>query len=118
MISKTEYQAMTADSEETVAAAQAAAGPTWNGEERPEGQRGEGVSGRCQGYSDWLTSVACVKSAYQDAVRAMKDAATGFGARYVIVETPPSPATCGRRTKNTGKELWLIPGSILSTKAP
>ena len=86
MISKTEYQAMTADSEETVAAAQAAA--LAHLETVKNGLKGSVEKAYQAGVKaiQAATSVAAVESAYQNAVRAMKKAATGFGKVHVIVE--------------------------------
>ena len=86
MISKTEYQAMTADSEETVAAAQAAA--LAHLETVKNGLKGSVEEAYQAGVKaiQAATSVAAVESAYQNAVRAMKKAATGFGKVHVIVE--------------------------------
>ena len=86
MISKTEYQAMTADSADAVAAAQAAA--LAHLETVKNGLKGSVEKAYQAGVKaiQAATSVAAVESAYQDAVRAMKKAATGFGKVHVIVE--------------------------------
>ena len=86
MLSKTEYQAMTADSADAVAAAQAAA--LAHLETVKNGLKGSVEKAYQAGVKaiQAATSVAAVESAYQNAVRAMKDAATGFGKVHVIVE--------------------------------
>ena len=86
MISKTEYQAMTADSADAVAAAQAAA--LAHLETVKNGLKGSVEKAYQAGVKaiQAATSVAAVESAYQNAVRAMKKAATGFGKVHVIVE--------------------------------
>lgn len=109
MISKTEYQAMTADSEETVAAAQAAA--LAHLETVKNGLKGSVEKAYQAGVKaiQTATSVAAVESAYQDAVLAMKDAATGFGKVHVIVEN--TTFTSDMWPKN--KEYWE--GTLVDT---
>ena len=109
MISKTEYQAMTADSEETVAAAQAAA--LAHLETVKNGLKGSVEEAYQAGVKaiQAATSVAAVESAYQNAVRAMKDAATGFGKVHVIVEN--TTFTSDMWPKN--KEYWE--GTLVDT---
>lgn len=109
MISKTEYQAMTADSEETVAAAQAAA--LAHLETVKNGLKGSVEEAYQAGVKaiQAATSVAAVESAYQNAVRAMKDAATGFGKVHVIVEN--TTFTSDMWPKN--KEYW--DGTLVDT---
>ena len=109
MISKTEYQAMTADSEETVAAAQAAA--LAHLETVKNGLKGSVEKAYQAGVKaiQTATSVAAVESAYQNAVRAMKAAATGFGKVHVIVEN--TTFTKDKWPKN--KEYW--DGTLVDT---
>ena len=109
MISKTEYQAMTADSEETVAAAQAAA--LAHLETVKNGLKGSVEKAYQAGVKaiQAATSVAAVESAYQNAVRAMKKAATGFGKVHVIVEN--TTFTSDMWPKN--KEYWE--GTLVDT---
>ena len=109
MISKTEYQAMTADSEETVAAARSAA--LAHLETVKNGLKGSVEKAYQAGVKaiQTATSVAAVESAYQDAVRAMKDAATGFGKVHVIVEN--TTFTSDMWPKN--KEYWE--GTLVDT---
>lgn len=109
MISKTEYQAMTADSEETVAAAQAAA--LAHLKTVKNGLKGSVEKAYQAGVKaiQAATSVAAVESAYQNAVRAMKDAATGFGKVHVIVEN--TTFTSDMWPKN--KEYWE--GTLVDT---
>ena len=109
MLSKTEYQAMTADSEETVAAARSAA--LAHLETVKNGLKGSVEKAYQAGVKaiQTATSVAAVESAYQDAVRAMKDAATGFGKVHVIVEN--TTFTSDMWPKN--KEYWE--GTLVDT---
>ena len=109
MLSKTEYQAMTADSPEAVAAAQATA--LAHLETVKNGLKGSVEKAYQAGVKaiQAATSVAAVESAYQDAVRAMKDAATGFGKVHVIVEN--TTFTSDMWPKN--KEYWE--GTLVDT---
>lgn len=109
MISKTEYQAMTADSEETVAAAQAAA--LAHLKTVKNGLKGSVEKAYQAGVKaiQAAASMAAVESAYQNAVRAMKDAATGFGKVHVIVEN--TTFTSDMWPKN--KEYWE--GTLVDT---
>ena len=109
MLTKTEYQAMTADSEETVAAARSAA--LAHLETVKNGLKGNVEKAYQAGVKaiQAATSVAAVESAYQDAVRAMKDAATGFGKVHVIVEN--TTFTSDMWPKN--KEYWE--GTLVDT---
>ena len=109
MISKTEYQAMTADSEETVAAARSAA--LAHLETVKNGLKGSVEKAYQAGVKaiQTATSVAAVESAYQNAVRAMKKAATGFGKVHVIVEN--TTFTSDMWPKN--KEYWE--GTLVDT---
>ena len=109
MISKTEYQAMTADSPEAVAAAQATA--LAHLETVKNGLKGSVDKAYQAGVKaiQAATSVAAVESAYQNAVLAMKDAATGFGKVHVIVEN--TTFTSDMWPKN--KEYWE--GTLVDT---
>ena len=109
MLSKTEYQAMTADSEETVAAARSAA--LAHLETVKNGLKGSVEKAYQAGVKaiQTATSVAAVERAYQDAVLAMKDAATGFGKVHVIVEN--TTFTSDMWPKN--KEYWE--GTLVDT---
>ena len=109
MISKTEYQAMTADSEEAVAAARSAA--LAHLETVKNGLKGSVEKVYQAGVKtiQAATSVAAVESAYQNAVLAMKDAATGFGKVRVIVEN--TTFTSDMWPKN--KEYWE--GTLVDT---
>ena len=103
MLTKTEYQAMTADSEEAVAAARSAA--LAHLETVKNGLKGSVVDKAYQAGVKAIqaaTSVAAVESAYQNAVRAMKDAATGFGKVHVIVEN----TTFTEDMWPNGKKFW------------
>lgn len=109
MLSKTEYQAMTADSEEAVAAARSTA--LSHLETVKNGLKGSVDKAYQAGVRaiQAATSVAAVESAYQNAVRAMKDAATGFGKVHVIVEN--TTFTSDMWPKN--KEYWE--GTLVDT---
>ena len=109
MISKTEYQAMTADSADAVAAAQAAA--LAHLETVKNGLKGSVEKAYQAGVKaiQAATSVAAVESAYQNAVRAMKKAATGFGKVHVIVEN----TTFTRDMWPKNKEYW--DGTLVDT---
>ena len=109
MLSKTEYQAMTADSEEAVAAARSTA--LSHLETVKNGLKGSVDKAYQAGVKaiQAATSVAAVESAYQNAVRAMKDAATGFGKVHVIVEN--TTFTSDMWPKN--KEYWE--GTLVDT---
>ena len=109
MLTKTEYQAMTADSPEAVAAAQATA--LAHLETVKNGLKGSVEKAYQAGVKaiQAATSVAAVESAYQNAVRAMKDAATGFGKVHVIVEN--TTFTSDMWPKN--KEYWE--GTLVDT---
>ena len=109
MISKTEYQAMTADSADAVAAAQATA--LAHLETVKNGLKGSVDKAYQAGVKaiQAATSVAAVESAYQNAVLAMKDAATGFGKVHVIVEN--TTFTSDMWPKN--KEYW--DGTLVDT---
>ena len=109
MISKTEYQAMTADSADAVAAAQAAA--LAHLETVKNGLKGSVEKAYQAGVKaiQAATSVAAVESAYQNAVRAMKKAATGFGKVHVIVEN----TTFTRDMWPKNKKYWE--GTLVDT---
>ena len=109
MLSKTEYQAMTADSEEAVAAARSAA--LAHLETVKNGLKGSVEKAYQAGVKaiQAATSVAAVESAYQDAVLAMKDAATGFGKVHVIVENTTFTSDMWPRNK----EYWE--GTLVDT---
>ena len=109
MISKTEYQAMTADSAEAVAAAQATA--LAHLETVKNGLKGNVEKAYQAGVKaiQAATSVAAVESAYQNAVLAMKDAATGFGKVHVIVENTTFTSDMWPRNK----EYWE--GTLVDT---
>ncbi len=109
MLTKTEYQAMTADSPEAVAAAQATA--LAHLETVKNGLKGSVEKAYQAGVKaiQAATSVAAVESAYQNAVRAMKDAATGFGKVRVIVENTTFTSDMWPRNK----EYWE--GTLVDT---
>ena len=109
MVSKTEYQAMTADSEEAVTAAKSAALSRLETLRSSLGTDAEEAYQAGKNAIQSATSVAAVESAYQNAVRAMKDVATGFGKVHVIVEN--TTFTSDMWPKN--KEYWE--GTLVDT---
>ena len=86
MISKTEYQAMTADSEETVAAARTAALSRLQTLYNSLGDKAKAAYDTGVDSINAAASVAAVETAYQSAVVAMKKAANNYGKVQVIVE--------------------------------
>ena len=102
MISKTEYQAMTADSEETVAAARTAAlsrlQTLYNSlDDKAKAAYDTGVES-----INAATSVTAVETAYQSAVVAMQEAAEKYGKVRVIVEN----TTFTEDMWPNGKRFW------------
>ena len=86
MVSKTEYQAMTADSEETVAAARTAALSRLQTLYNSLGDKAKAAYDSGVKSINAAASVTAVESAYQSAVVAMKEAAANYGKVQVIVE--------------------------------
>ena len=86
MISKTEYQAMTADSEETVAAARTAALSRLQTLYNSLGDKAKAAYDTGVESINAAASVTAVETAYQSAVVAMKKAADNYGKVQVIVE--------------------------------
>ena len=86
MISKTEYQAMTADSAETVAAARTAALSRLQTLYNSLGDKAKAAYDEGVKNINAAASVAAVETAYQSAVVAMKKAADNYGKVQVIVE--------------------------------
>ena len=107
MISKTEYQAMTADSEETVAAARTAAlsrlQTLYNGlGDKAKAAYDEGVKN-----INAAASVTAVETAYQSAVVAMKKAADNYGKVQVIVENTTYSNKNGAPWDGTLVDTWV-----------
>ena len=86
MVSKTEYQAMTADSEETVAAARTAALSRLQTLYNSLGDKAKAAYDEGVKNINAAASVTAVETAYQSAVVAMKKAADNYGKVQVIVE--------------------------------
>ena len=107
MISKTEYQAMTADSEETVAAARTAAlsrlQTLYNSlDDKAKAAYDNGVES-----INAATSVTAVETAYQSAVVAMKKAAANYGKVQVIVENTTYSKKNGAPWDGTLVDTWV-----------
>ena len=102
MISKTEYQAMTADSEETVAAARTAALSRLQTLYNSLGDKAD------EAYQAGVKAIAAAKTAaavdkaYQAAVVAMREAANNYGKVRVIVEN----TTFTEDMWPNGKKFW------------
>lgn len=102
MISRTEYQAMTADSEETVAAARTAALSRLQTLYNSLGDKAEAA------YQDGVSAIAAAKTAaavdkaYQAAAVAMREAANNYGKVQVIVEN----TTFTEDMWPNGKKFW------------
>ena len=86
MVSKTEYQAMTADSKETVAAARTAALSRLQTLYNSLGDKAKAAYDTGVDSINAAASVTAVETAYQSAVVAMKKAADNYGKVQVIVE--------------------------------
>lgn len=102
MISKTEYQAMTADSEETVAAARTAALSRLKTLYDSLGSKADEAYQAGMKAINAAASVTAVESAYQSAVVAMKEAAANYGKVRVIVEN----TTFTEDMWPNGKRFW------------
>ena len=107
MISKTEYQAMTADSEEVLASAKIAALSRLQTLYNSLGDKAKAA------YDDGVknitaaTSVAAVETAYQSAVVAMKKAAANYGKVQVIVENTTYSKKNGAPWDGTLVDTWV-----------
>lgn len=102
MISKTEYQAMTADSEETVAAARTAALSRLQTLYNSLGDKAKAAYDEGVKNINAAASVTAVETAYQSAVVAMKKAAANYGKVQVIVEN----TTFTEDMWPNGKKFW------------
>ena len=107
MISKTEYQAMTADSEETVAAARTAALSRLQTLYNSLGDKAKAAYDTGVESINAAASVAAVESAYQSAVVAMKKAAANYGKVQVIVENTTYSKKAGAPWDGTLVDTWV-----------
>lgn len=107
MISKTEYQAMTADSEETVAAARTAALSRLQTLYNSLGDKAKAAYDEGVKNINAATSVTAVETAYQSAVVAMKKAAANYGKVQVIVENTTYSKKNGAPWDGTLVDTWV-----------
>ena len=107
MVSKTEYQAMTADSEETVAAARTAALSRLQTLYNSLGDKAKAAYDEGVKNINAAASVAAVESAYQSAVVAMKKAAANYGKVQVIVENTTYSKKNGAPWDGTLVDTWV-----------
>ena len=107
MISKTEYQAMTADSEETVAAARSAALSRLQTLYNSLGDKAQEAYDEGVKNINAAASVTAVETAYQSAVVAMKKAAANYGKVQVIVENTTYSKKAGAPWDGTLVDTWV-----------
>ena len=107
MISKTEYQAMTADSAETVAAARTAALSRLQTLYNSLGDKAKAAYDEGVKNINAAASVTAVESAYQSAVVAMKKAAANYGKVQVIVENTTYSKKAGAPWDGTLVDTWV-----------
>lgn len=107
MISKTEYQAMTADSEETVAAARTAALSRLQTLYNSLGNKAKAAYDTGVESIQAAASVTAVETAYQSAVVAMKKAADNYGKVQVIVENTTYSKKAGAPWDGTLVDTWV-----------
>ena len=107
MISKTEYQAMTADSEETVAAARTAALSRLQTLYNSLGDKAKEAYDEGVKNINAAASVTAVETAYQSAVVAMKKAADNYGKVQVIVENTTYSKKAGAPWDGTLVDTWV-----------
>ena len=107
MVSKTEYQAMTADSEETVAAARTAALSRLQTLYNSLGDKAQEAYDEGVKNINAATSVTAVETAYQSAVVAMKKAADNYGKVQVIVENTTYSKKNGAPWDGTLVDTWV-----------
>ena len=107
MISKTEYQAMTADSEETVAAARTAALSRLQTLYNSLGSKAKAAYDEGVKNINAAASVTAVESAYQSAVVAMKKAAANYGKVQVIVENTTYSKEAGALWDGKLVDTWV-----------
>ena len=102
MISKTEYQAMTADSEETVAAARSAALSRLQTLYNSLGSKAQEAYNEGVKNINAASSAAAIDRLYQAAVVAMQEAVNNYGEVRVIVEN----TTFTKDMWPNGKKFW------------
>ena len=107
MISKTEYQAMTADSAETVAAARSAALSRLQTLYNSLGDKAKAAYDTGVESINTAASVTAVETAYQSAVVAMKKAAANYGKVQVIVENTTYSKKNGAPWDGTLVDTWV-----------
>ena len=107
MISKTEYQAMTADSEETVNAARTAALSRLQTLYNSLGDKAQEAYDEGVKNINAAASVTAVETAYQSAVVAMKKAADNYGKVQVIVENTTYSKKAGAPWDGTLVDTWV-----------
>ena len=107
MISKTEYQTMTADSEETVAAARTAALSRLKTLYDSLGDKAKAAYDEGVKNINAAASVTAVETAYQSAVVAMKEAAANYGKVQVIVENTTYSKKNGAPWDGTLVDTWV-----------
>ena len=107
MISKTEYQAMTADSKETVAAARTAALSRLQTLYNSLGDKAKAAYDEGVKNINAAASVTAVETAYQSAVVAMKEAAANYGKVQVIVENTTYSKKNGAPWDGTLVDTWV-----------
>ena len=107
MISKTEHQAMTADSEETVAAARTAALSRLQTLYNSLGDKAKAAYDSGVENINAAASVTAVETAYQSAVVAMKEAAANYGKVQVIVENTTYSKKNGAPWDGTLVDTWV-----------
>ena len=107
MISKTEYQAMTADSEETVAATRTAALSRLQTLYNSLGDKAKAAYDTGVDSINAAASVTAVETAYQSAVVAMKKAANNYGKVQVIVENTTYSKKDGALWDGTLVDTWV-----------
>ena len=107
MISKTEYQAMTADSEEVLASAKTAALSRLQTLYNSLGDKAKAAYDDGVESINAAASVAAVETAYQSAVVAMKKAAANYGKVQVIVENTTYSKKNGAPWDGTLVDTWV-----------
>ena len=107
MISKTEYQTMTADSKETVAAARTAALSRLQTLYNSLGDKAKAAYDEGVKNINAAASVAAVETAYQSAVVTMKKAADNYGKVQVIVENTTYSKKNGAPWDGTLVDTWV-----------
>ena len=107
MISKTEYQAMTADSEEVLASAKTAALSRLQTLYNSLGDMAKAAYDDGVKNINAAASVTAVESAYQSAVVAMKKAAANYGKVQVIVENTTYSKKAGAPWDGTLVDTWV-----------